>query len=125
MARGYRRRSRMGRSSAAEGPIIAFSPAAQREPIVRYLAALKVMTLRMSSEASTTPADSMATSVPPMTARRRRGPGQRGVVDGIAGLLQSREGPTRLAARGPGPCEAARFPLIFTSRTHRNHAFAL
>ena len=76
MVRGYRRRSRMGRSSAAEGPIIAFSPAAQREPIVRYLAALKVMTLRMSSEASTTPADSMPTSVPPMTARHRRGQGK-------------------------------------------------
>src|SRR5438445_10214875 len=36
------------------------------EPIVRYLAALRVMTLttlRMSSEASTTPTDSMATLV--------------------------------------------------------------
>jgi hypothetical protein len=65
MARGYRRRSRMGRSSAAEGTTIAFSPAIHHEPIVRYLAALRVMTLRTSSEASTTPADSMATSVPP------------------------------------------------------------
>jgi hypothetical protein len=65
MARGYRRRSRMRRSSAAEGPIIAFSPAPHHEPIVRYLTALTVMTLTrlpMSSEAGATPADSMATS---------------------------------------------------------------
>jgi hypothetical protein len=86
----------MARSSAAEAPIIALSPATHHEPIVLYLAALRVMTLttlRMSSEASTTPADSTATSV--------------------------------LAARGPGPCEAAWLYLIFTSRTHRNHAFVL
>ena len=34
MARGYRRRSRMARSSAAEAPIIASSPATHHEPIV-------------------------------------------------------------------------------------------
>ena len=45
----------------------------------------------------------------------------KGVVDAVAGLLQSREGPSRLAARGPGPCEAAWLHLIFTSRTYRDH----
>jgi hypothetical protein len=68
----------------------------------------------------------MAKAEGPARAGRAQSNGRgQGVVDAVAGPLQSREGPARPAARGPRPCQDARLHLTFTSRTHRDHALVL
>jgi hypothetical protein len=115
MARGYRRRSHMGRSSAAEGPTIAGRAQSDDADNAAHVVGGQHHAGRFDGDVG---ADS--DSQPDVGA----GQGQ-GVVDAIANLLQSREGSTRLAALGPGPYEDARLHLTFTSRTHRDHTFVL
>ena len=115
MARGYRRRSHMGRSSAAEGPVITGRAQSDDADDAAHAVGGQQHAGRFDGDAGAS-ADSQPDA----------GAGQgKGVVDADAGLLQSQEGPTRLAARGPGLCEDARLHLTFTSRTHRDHALVL